>query len=310
MLFYGPPGTGKTSTILAVCRQLFSAPGLFSERVLELNASDERGISVVREKIKTFARGATAGTSDASGSKCPPWKVIILDEADSMTHDAQSALRRTMETFSKVTRFCLVCNYVSRIIEPLASRCAKFRFKPLEGDVMRRRLEHVCREERVLGQKTTLMSSDEKGVKSNAALDDVLTAVMRVSNGDLRRAITLLQGAHTFYGSELKPEHVIELAGMVPQERVEHVWSVLRSASFQQLEAAVDEFLMEGYSAQQMIDQLMQRLLGDASVNDVQKGQVLLKIAAADKNLTDGCDEYLQLLNVTCAMMETFCVAK
>lgn len=133
MLFYGPPGTGKTSTILALARQLFGymntkdhliichwnfiSPDNFRNRVLELNASDERGIAIVRDKIKNFARQtprAQAVASDGNTYPCPPYKIIILDEADSMTQDAQGALRRIMETYARITRFCLVCNYVTR----------------------------------------------------------------------------------------------------------------------------------------------------------------------------------------------------
>lgn len=146
MLFYGPPGTGKTSTILALCKQLFG-PELYRSRVLELNASDERGISVVREKVKNFAkiavstnhdpfvaifsriRTARANSAANRNYPAPPYKIIILDEADSMTQDAQSALRRIMENHSRITRFCLICNYVTRSVPPFTHflamcRCA------------------------------------------------------------------------------------------------------------------------------------------------------------------------------------------
>merc|ERR1711899_345514 len=159
LLFYGPPGTGKTTTILAASRDLFG--DIWRSRILELNASDERGIAVVRDKIKTFSQQTV---SNSSSSKVPPFKIVILDEADSMTKDAQSALRRTMEKEGRSTRFCLICNYVSRIIEPITSRCAKFRFKPLAEGILIERIELIMEKENVLvnedGKKAIILTSE------------------------------------------------------------------------------------------------------------------------------------------------------
>src|SRR6478609_3107546 len=184
MLFYGPPGTGKTSTVLALAKELYG-PEMMKSRVLELNASDERGISIVREKVKNFARMQLTNPTPGYKQKypCPPFKIIILDEADSMTQDAQSALRRTMETYSKMTRFCLVCNYVTRIIDPLASRCSKFRFKSLDQGNAVKRVSDIARLE---------------GVKLD---DGVAEELVRVADGDLRKAITFLQSAARLVGA-------------------------------------------------------------------------------------------------------------
>ena len=195
LLMYGPPGTGKTSTILAVARTLYH-PSVLKDRVLEMNASDERGIKVVRDKIKNFASHSVS-SQKFDGYPSPPFKIIILDECDSMTKDAQGALRRTMEVYSSTTRFCLICNYVSRIIEPLVSRCAKLlRFSPLGRDAMQKRL---------------LISLRRKDVNySCGILRQILDRSEATCGG-----LTLLQSCHTFYGN--KQPNVEELSGGVPR---------------------------------------------------------------------------------------------
>lgn len=162
-----------------------------------LLASDERGIKVVREKIKNFAQGAV-GNQKTAGYKCPRFKIIILDEADTMTPEAQSALRRIMEQFSKVTRFCLVCNYVTRIIEPLASRCAKFRFRPLPVQSMVERMTQIA-------------------VKENIRLaEGAMDSILRVSGGDMRKAVTYLQSSSQLCGdSAISSALVIDISGEV-----------------------------------------------------------------------------------------------
>lgn len=173
LLFYGPPGTGKTSTILAVAKQLY-APKEFHSMVLELNASDDRGIGVVREQILGFASTRTVFKSK--------FKLVILDEADAMTKDAQNALRRVMEKYTENARFCLICNYLTGIIPAIQSRCTRFRFGPLDTDQMSERLSYVIEQEKC--------DVDEEGMKS----------LVRLSKGDMRRALNILQSTHVGYG--------------------------------------------------------------------------------------------------------------
>lgn len=280
MLFYGPPGTGKTSTILALAKELFG-PEMFRTRVLELNASDERGISIVREKVKDFARMQLSNPPPNYKDRypCPPYKIIILDEADSMTQDAQSALRRTMETYSKITRFCLICNYVTRIIDPLASRCSKFRFKTLDqGDALKR-LEEIATNENV-------------NLESGA-----VDTLIRCSEGDLRKAITLLQSATKLVGATRAPHiknngnwkkrrvindeddddsdsmqvdvaadgmvtirNVEEIAGVIPGKFIEDLIEAMQPQShgsvYEVVARAVTDLVADGWSATQIVTQV------------------------------------------------------
>ncbi|WWC96824.1 hypothetical protein V866_003699 [Kwoniella sp. B9012] len=297
MLFYGPPGTGKTSTILALARQLYG-PDLFRARVLELNASDERGISVVREKIKTFARETPRHVGKSSDGKTypsPPYKLIILDEADSMTQDAQSALRRIMETYSRITRFCLVCNYVTRIIEPLASRCSKFRFRPLAQSSTQARIE---------------MIAENEGVQAE---DGVLPLILELAGGDLRKAITYLQTAQRLHGATEPPTPITalsihEISGVVPDDLITHLLSVMGVDSeqgidltlgqdgFEGVRKAVRRVGREGWSAGQVLEQIHDALIPLPTIPALPKSLAAMAIAECDKGLCEGGDEELQLL--------------
>lgn len=281
MLFYGPPGTGKTSTILALAKELYG-PQLFKTRVLELNASDERGISIVREKVKDFARMQLSNPPPGYEDKypCPPYKIIILDEADSMTQDAQSALRRTMETYSKITRFCLICNYVTRIIDPLASRCSKFRFKPLDQGNAKKRLEDIA---------------ENEGVRLEAGAVETL---IKSSEGDLRKAITFLQSAARLVGAvkatrpklnggskkrkeeEEKDDHadamdvddaedavvtvrsIEEIAGVIPNSVINGLIQAMQPRSkgvaYEGVAKFVTDMVADGWSAMQVMTQVGQ----------------------------------------------------
>ncbi|CAL9173749.1 unnamed protein product [Musa hybrid cultivar] len=287
MLFYGPPGTGKTTTALAIAHQLFG-PELYRSRVLELNASDDRGINVVRTKIKDFAAVAV-GSGSRQGYPCPPYKIIILDEADSMTEDAQNALRRTMETYSKVTRFFFICNYISRIIEPLASRCAKFRFKPLSEGIMSSRILHICSEEGL-----TLDS-------------EALSTLSSISQGDLRRAITYLQSAARLFGSSITSKDLISVSGVIPQEVVQAVFTACKSGDFDVANKEVNNVIAEGYPVSQLLYQFLEVIVNNDDISDEQKARICKKLGEADKCLIDGADEYLQLMAVASHTIRALC---
>lgn len=175
LLFYGPPGTGKTSTIMALARRLYGKQ--FKNHVLELNASDDRGIDVVRGQIKSFA-----STRNVFSTQQDTFKLIVLDEADAMTQAAQAALRRVIEQYTKNVRFCLICNYVNKIIPAIQSRCTRFRFSPLDTAQVARRVDYVI---------------DAEHCQVEPAARD---AILTLAKGDMRRALNILQACHAAGG--------------------------------------------------------------------------------------------------------------
>jgi replication factor C subunit 2/4 len=218
MLFYGQPGTGKTTAAINICRHIFGYDSLngftkhktnlfneqiYKERVLELNASDERGIKVVRDKIKNFAALAINEYNDI-----PNYKIIILDEADAMTNDSQFALRRIIEEYSSLTRFILICNYVTKIIPPLASRCMKLRFQTISTDSLDLIIKRI-------GAKENLQVSD-----------NFVTRLNQITKGDLRESINLLERV-AFIDTNLSSQTLDEVSGQISEEFINNLWSRL-----------------------------------------------------------------------------------
>jgi replication factor C small subunit len=264
LLFAGPPGTGKTTVALIIARELFG--DRWRELTLELNASDERGIDTVRQRIKTFAR-----YSRGAGV---PFKLIILDEADEMTADAQTALRRIMETFSFNTRFILTCNYSSGIIEPIQSRTVIFRFRPLgEGDVLQW-LSHIC---------------DKEGVKYT---EGALKQIYLLTGGDLRHAINMLQATASL--GIVNEETVAKVGGISPRARVR---DVLELAVAGKLDDALTKLVMllrvDGISERELLRAAYYEALSMPQLAD--KGEVARLFAEYDYRLGQGGNPEIQL---------------
>lgn len=206
-----------------------------------------------------------------------------------MTHAAQAALRRTMEKESKTTRFCLVCNYVSRIIEPITSRCTKFRFKSLASDKIIERLQFICREEKV--------SVD----------DDVFDVIIEVSDGDMRRAITTLQSCFrlkTGQGNITKTD-IFEFSGLVPPEYLSSFLNVCKKGDYTQLEQYVQNIQYEAYSIAQFFDQFNEHVIKNDALNNKQKAIICDKLGECCFRMQEGGSEYLQIMNLGCTVIQT-----
>ncbi len=266
MLFSGPPGTGKTATAIALTRDLFGET--WRDNFIEMNASDERGIDVVRTKIKEFARTAPIGGA--------PFKIIFLDEADALTADAQAALRRTMEMFSRSCRFILSCNYVSRIIEPIQSRCAVFRFKAVPKEAMRKRLLEICHKE---------------GVKIT---EDGIEAILYVSGGDFRKAINALQGAAAI-GEIVDRDKIFQITATAQPQEIAEILETALNGKFEEARERLNKLMIEyGMSGEDVVAQIFREITG-SNMNEKLKVLLIDKLGEIDFRLTEGANERIQL---------------
>jgi replication factor C subunit 2/4 len=255
---------------LAIARQLFRSEDE-NEYFMELNASDERGIDTVRERIKSFASSVVKSTLH---------KFLILDEVDNMTTDAQNALRKIIEANSEVTRFCLICNSVSCVIDPLVSRCAVFRFKSLHPESIYSCISSIIRHEK-------LHISPKVAQKLGELCD-----------GDLRKVINLLQSAVTIDGKYVTEETILKASHHLKKEQSLLLWKTCRQGQYSQACYTITTMLSNGFSAKQLLSSLLHHSLSDSKLNEEQRAKIFMHLGYTDKALIDGADEYLQILSL------------
>ncbi|MEE9594058.1 MAG: replication factor C small subunit [Candidatus Hydrothermarchaeales archaeon] len=265
MLFSGPPGTGKTTAAIALAKELFAEN--WRTNLLELNASDERGIDIVRGKIKSFARTLATGGG---------FKIIFLDEADALTKDAQHALRRTMEMYTTTCRFMLSCNYSSKIIEPIQSRCALFRFRPLKDEEMKSRLLEIADRE---GRKIT---------------PDGLEALLYASAGDMRRAINLLQSAAST-AEELNKDVMYRIMARATPEEVREIMELAIAGKFLDSRTKLRDLMITyGMSGEDLVEQFHREAF-KLPISEAAKVKLVDTIGEYDFRLVEGSNEMIQL---------------
>ena len=266
LLFSGPPGVGKTASAICVAREIFGEDWMGS--FTELNASDERGIDVVRTKIKNFARTSPLGESD--------FKIIFLDEADALTSDAQSALRRTMEKYTSICRFILSCNYSSKIIEPIQSRCAVYRFRPMTGDAVKERILHIVKEEGLALSK------------------DGLEAILYIAAGDMRRAINALQAA-AMINKTVDMDAIYKTTSTAkPAEIIDLIKSAL-DGNFSSARSKLDYLMIElGLSGEDIIGQIYSTMVY-MPISDKMKVDLIDRMGEIDFRMAEGSSARIQL---------------
>ncbi|MFW6230652.1 MAG: replication factor C small subunit [Nanoarchaeota archaeon] len=266
LLFAGPAGVGKTTLSLIIAKELFGEN--WRENFLELNASDERGIDIIRNNVKDFAKTRSL--------KEIPFKIIYLDECDALTREAQQALRRTMENYTKTTRFILSCNFSSKIIDPIQSRCAVFRFRKLPKEDISSMVDGIAKQENI------------------TVTDGGKEALFNASEGDCRRLKNLLQSSATL-SATVDEETVYSLASVAKPEEIKKVLELAVSGKFSDArKMLLDVGLNFGLSGLDIIKQLQQNVL-ELDMPDKAKMKLIEKCAQAEFRMVEGSDEHIQL---------------
>lgn len=272
LLFAGPPGVGKSTLAMIIANKFFGED--INQNFLELNASDERGIDVVRGKIKDFSRTKSMGNV--------PFKIIFLDECDSLTKEAQQALRRTMENFTDNVRFILSCNYSSKIMEPIQSRCTVFRFRRLESDSVKNLVEELMEEEDI---KIT---------------DKAIEALNDVGEGDIRKVVNILQSCAVM-NKNIDEKLIYDIVSVAEPKQINDVLILAVNGDFiKSRDKLLDTMLKYGFSGLDSIKQIQKEIL-KLDIKEEIKAKMIEKCGETEFRIVEGSDEFLQLESLLAA---------
>lgn len=276
VIFYGPPGTGKTTTIHACAKEMYgiSLPNM----VLELNGSDDRGINVVREQIKDFSQ-SDLFSNDIFNVNKKKHKLVILDEADSMTDDAQFALRRVIELYTSTTRFCLICNYSTKISESLQSRCITFRFSPIPVE------DHISHIKTIIK------------IENMQVNEDVIDEMIKLSDGDMRKSINVLQSLYMTYGNE-----IIDMVSLyrnighpLPNEKKDIINKILTLDLTSAYYFVKEIELNKSLSLNDILNDLVSHIITHSIYTPIKKARILIGLAKIEHYLTGNVNMSIQL---------------
>ncbi len=274
LLFYGPPGTCKTTTARAIANKIYGK--LTSSMVLELNSSDERGIETVREKIKEFA--CTQKLFDSNV------KMIILDEVDAMTNEAQFALRRIIENFTENVRFCLICNYVNKVIPALQSRCTRFRFSHLENNQLKNYINYIVKEENI------------------NITEDAKNTILDISKGDMRKLLNILQIANMTY-DEITEERIYESLGLPLKEDIKQILNILFNENIEDSFLKIKKIIFKNSYNLHDIVMLLFEELKKYKFNNEQLKEIYTKFSDIEYKISTNSNENAQIANLGCVLI-------